>query len=233
MDQKQVNQIEQNLLEVQQRITAAAAKSGRDENQIQLIAITKYVGNDEIGCLLDLGCTKLGESRPQQLWDKAAFFADQSVDWHMIGNLQRNKAKRTVPLVSLLHSGNSIRLLKTVNDLASPTEPLHVLLEVNVSGDEAKHGFTAEQLPEVMQQVLELSNIRVKGLMGMAARDGDNDQARRNFSTLRQLRDQFRENSPENVQLDELSMGMSRDFEIAIEEGATMVRVGSGLFKEL
>ncbi|MGY8771154.1 MAG: YggS family pyridoxal phosphate-dependent enzyme [Pirellulales bacterium] len=233
MNQKQINQIEQNLLEVQQRITAAAAKSGRDEKQIQLIAITKYVGLEEIRCLLDLGCKKLGESRPQQLWDKADHFADQSIDWHMIGNLQRNKAKRTVPLVSLLHSGNSLRLLKTVNDLATATEPLDVLLEVNISGDAEKHGFTPLQLPEVMQQISEFPNLRVKGLMGMAARDGDEDAARRNFSTLRQLRDQYRDKSPENMQLDELSMGMSRDFEIAIEEGATMVRVGSGLFKGL
>lgn len=221
-----------NLASVRQRIATAAQRSGRSAEAVQLVAVTKYVATDVIRELIDAGCHDLGESRPQMLWDKAAALADPSVRWHLIGHLQRNKVERTVPLVALIHSADSQRLLQSI-DAASLTrgQKTAVLLEVNISGDAAKHGFTPAELERQLPALAEFSQLEICGLMGMASLAGDLDQARREFANLRQLRDRLQRIAPPTVQLVELSMGMSGDFEIAIEEGATIVRVGSALFQ--
>jgi uncharacterized pyridoxal phosphate-containing UPF0001 family protein len=135
-------------------------------------------------------------------------------------------------MISMLHSGDSLRLLKAVNEEATQHgHSLPVLLEVNVSGDESKHGFQPGQMPDVLEQVSQFEFLDVDGLMTMASLAGGPEQARRDFSALREQRDRLREYCPDNVRLDDLSMGMSGDFEVAIEEGATLVRVGSALFE--
>jgi len=143
--------IAENLAGVRQRMAAAAQRSGRPPEAVRLIAVTKYVGLEETAALLAAGCRDLGESRPQALWDKAAAIAAPDVRWHMIGQLQRNKARRTLPLLTLLHSADSVDLLQTLDRLAAEEgRRVAVLLEVNVSGDAAKHGFTAAQLPGIV-----------------------------------------------------------------------------------
>ncbi len=223
-----------NLTAVRQRICDAAKKSGRGERDILLVAVTKYVDAATTRLLVDAGCTCLGESRPQLLWEKASQLADMpQIRWHQIGHMQRNKVARTLPIVSLLQSVDSERLLNAINDqsqklgLVTP-----ILLEVNISGDSNKHGLVPESVVSVVRTTANLNYVSLKGVMGMASREGGVDQARRDFSALRELRDSVTPVCPEGASLHEISMGMSGDFEVAIEEGATIVRVGSALFVE-
>lgn len=224
--------IAENVARVQDAIQQAARRSQRRADDIRLIAVSKYVDVEAIRALLEAGCHDLGESRPQQLWCKAEQLVEQPVRWHMIGHLQRNKARRTLPWINLLHSGDSLSLLETVNGIAlQDNRPCQVLIEVNVSGDETKHGFRPEQVREVLTRAPDWSGLRICGLMAMAGWGTEPEEARRDFIALRQLRDQLLGSAPPEVSLEHLSMGMSSDFEVAIEEGATMVRVGSALFE--
>ncbi len=224
--------LKRNLENVLERIRVASEKSGRDRSAVRLIAVTKYVDADIVRSLYEVGCRDFGESRPQVLWEKANQLSDLTdLNWHMIGHLQRNKLKRTLPITQLLHSGDSIRLISAVNDFATASSPQKILLEVNTSGDSSKHGFHPNELVEQLAEISALENIDVQGLMCMASLTGGQSTAADNFSALRTLRDQIQENHSLG-KLTELSMGMSGDFEVAIEEGATIVRVGSALFVE-
>jgi PLP dependent protein len=227
-----VARIADNLSEIRRRIAAAAARSGRPPEGVKLVAVTKYVGVSVIRDLVAAGCHDLGESRPQELWAKSAELADPSINWHLIGHLQRNKIDRTLPLVSLIHSVDSLRLSKSIDQAAAVLDVVvPILLEVNISGDSKKHGFTPDEMESRLVDIDEFDRVQVRGLMTMAGREGDLDSARRDFARLRELRDQLRRDLPDGISLDDLSMGMSGDFEAAIEEGATIVRVGSALFE--
>lgn len=219
---------------MQGRIAAAATQAGRRPEAVRLIAVTKYVDAAVTRMLVDAGCRDLGEARPQQLWDKAATLADLGIRWHLIGHLQRNKVHRTLPLVHLLHSGDSLRLLEELDaEQASQPAALPILLEVNVSGDAAKHGFAIDIVAPLAESLSKLTHLDVRGLMCMAGLEGDVADARREFAALRELRDRLRSEWSGRYALDELSMGMSGDFEAAVAEGSTMVRVGSALFEGL
>jgi pyridoxal phosphate enzyme (YggS family) len=222
----------ENLHAVRDRVAHAAAASGRRASDVKLIGVTKYAGPEVARLLVDAGLTDLGESRPQELWRKAEALAGENIRWHLIGHLQRNKVRRTLPLTALIHSGDSLRLLAALNEEAAAfTEPCDVLLEVNISGDHSKHGFGPAELAPLLSTIAALSNLRVRGLMGMASLEGNPDDARRQFASLRELRDELGKSCPPQIELAELSMGMSGDFEQAIAEGATMVRVGSALLE--
>ncbi|MEM6799446.1 MAG: YggS family pyridoxal phosphate-dependent enzyme [Planctomycetota bacterium] len=228
--------ISDNLCRVQDRIAAAVARSGRSPEEVRLVGVTKYVDAAATAALFEAGCIDLGESRPQQLWQKAASpqLRDLPIRWHQIGHLQRNKVAKTVSVALLIHTADSDRLLRAINDAvendANSAGPADVLLEINTSGDAEKHGLTAEVAHELMPRLPEFPNCRVLGLMTMAAREGGPTVARQNFAALRELRDQLRS---EAAPLNELSMGMSGDFEEAIAEGSTVVRVGSALWERL
>lgn len=224
--------IAQNVARVRERIAAAALRSGRTPQAVKLIAVSKYVDAERARELVDAGCLDLGEARPQELWQKAEVLRDPSIRWHLIGHLQTNKVRRTLPLASLIHSVDTEKLIESINtEAASQQRQVPVLLEVNISGDVAKHGFPPEAVAGIISQASRWPHVRIRGLMGMAALEGGLDVARRNFSLLSELRDQLKAVCPPEASLDELSMGMSEDFEVAIEEGATMVRVGSLLFE--
>lgn len=222
-----------NLAQIRSRIAEAAHRSGRAAGDVKLVAVSKYVDAPTARLLVDAGCRDLGEARPQELWRKAEALAGQPIDWHLIGHLQRNKIARTLPLVRLIHSGDSLRLIEAVEAQAAATglASIPILLEVNVSGDATKHGFRADELPPLGETLAQLNYVAIRGLMCMAGREGNVDDARRDFEQLRLLRDRLRSIWPSRLSLDELSMGMSGDFEAAIEEGATIVRVGSLLFE--
>jgi pyridoxal phosphate enzyme (YggS family) len=196
--------------------------------------VTKYVSVAQAAELVAAGCTDLGESRPQELWSKADELArttGQPVHWHMIGHLQRNKLRRTLPLVSLIHSVDSERLLATIDSewqsiAAAQNQqlsPIRVLLEINTSGEAAKHGLHPDQLEPLLAAAGQFPHVEICGLMTMAALEGGLEVAAKNFVALRALADRFG--------LPERSMGMSGDFEVAIREGATIVRVGSALWE--
>jgi len=228
--------IAENIAQVRGRIAEAAQRGGRSADDVTLVCVTKYVGPDEARALLAAGCGDLGESRPQQLFAKAEALAGEPVRWHLIGHLQRNKVRRTLPLIHLLHSADSLRLIEAVDrEAAEFARPIPILLEVNVSGDATKHGFLPDKLDEAIASLAGYDRVEVRGLMTMAGRTTGIEGARADFACLRELRDAVRAsaspNVSPNVSLDELSMGMSGDYEVAIEQGATIVRIGSALFR--
>ena len=222
----------ENLLRIRERIAKATEAAARPLNSVQLVAVTKYVDVATTIALLESGCETLGESRPQQLNSKAAEPALAHATWHLIGHLQRNKVRATLPHAQLIHSVDSLRLLETIDRVsAEQHKSTEVLLEVNCSGDAEKHGLTAHELLELVPQIPKFEHIKLCGLMTMAAREGGEIVAAENFAELRKLRDEAQQSAPEGVELQELSMGMSHDFEVAIREGATIVRIGSLLFQ--
>jgi len=226
--------IRDNLARVRERIAAAAERVGRRAEEVRLVAVTKYVGPEEIRAVVKAGCHDIGESRPQELWDRAEELADLPIRWHMVGHLQRNKVRRTLPLLSELHSGDSPRLLRALEkEAAAHDVTLPVYLEVNISGDEEKHGFDSAALRDFLPDTAGLEHLRIRGLMAMSSREGGPDQARADFAALRELRDSLAGSAPAGLSLPELSMGMSGDFETGVEEGATVVRVGRTLFEGL
>ena len=226
--------IAENLAEIQQRIAAAATRSGRQAADVRLVAVTKYVDASVAELVLKAGCGELGESRPQQLWEKAEALESLKPRWHFVGHLQRNKIRRTLPHTTLIHSVDNESTLMAIDRIAGELAiTSDILLEVNTSGDEAKDGLRPDEVPAMLEAAGNLVHTRVCGLMTMAALVGGVDVARKNFSDLRKLRDSMSANCPDNVSLGELSMGMSNDFEVAIEEGATIVRIGSILFQGL
>lgn len=221
-----------NVARIRERIADAAKAAGRDPAEITLVAVSKYVDAGTAALLVDADCHSLGEARPQQLWEKAAAQELAGVEWHLIGRLQRNKIRRTLPLVTLIHSVDSERLLAAIDEEAvSLGMTSRVLLEVNCSGDAAKQGFTSDEVRALLPALSNYPHVEVAGLMTMAALDGDSAVAHANFAALRTLRDELSNTAPPNVNLRELSMGMSGDFEIAVAEGATIVRIGSSLFE--
>ncbi|TWT98034.1 Pyridoxal phosphate homeostasis protein [Botrimarina colliarenosi] len=223
--------VRSNLARVQERIATACAAAGRPADEVTLVGVSKYVAAAETAALVAAGCATLGEARPQQLWAKAEApeLADLPIAWRLIGHLQRNKVERTVATVASIDSVDSLRLLASIDKAAAACGKTQaVLLEVNESGDAEKHGFAPTDLPAVLAELSGYPHVQVTGLMTMAARSGDEDTARRNFAALRELRDRV---ATPDLPLTELSMGMSGDFEEAILEGSTMVRVGSALWE--
>lgn len=226
--------IADNVARVRDRIAAAAHAAGRDPASIQLVGVSKYVDAATAALLLSAGCRDLGESRPQELWHKAAAPELGGVRWHLVGRLQRNKVRRTLPLVDLIHSVDSERLLASIDEHAAALAlGPRVLLEVNCSGESAKQGFSAEELRRLAPLLNRYPHVAVSGLMTMAPLSGSADAARTAFAALRSLREELAAECPPGVALTELSMGMSGDFPEAIAEGATIVRIGSLLFEGL
>ena len=227
----------QNLAQVRDRMAEACRVAGRDPGDVRLIGVTKYVSADSTRMLLKAGCPDLGESRPQSLWAKAAALADHepAARWHLIGHLQRNKLRRTLPLVSLLHSLDSLRLVDAIEaEAAAAGIVCETLVEVNLAGDPGRTGVMEADLAAVLEAASRSPHLRVLGLMGMAAvPDGETSgaAARRQFARLRELRDTLVGRVPTATGLRELSMGMSGDFVEAILEGSSLVRVGSALWE--
>jgi pyridoxal phosphate enzyme (YggS family) len=221
------------LQQVEERLRAACRRAGRDRAEVTLVAVTKTVPPEAAAELVGLGVAHLGESRPQELWRKAAVLPP-SVRWHLIGHLQRNKIDRTLSLVELIHSVDSLRLLAALDEEAGRQgRTPSVLLEVNASGEISKHGFAPGDVPGLAAHVAGLKHLQIRGLMTMAAPADDPHESRPTFAALHGLRDRLRADFPPPHTLEHLSMGMSGDFEVAVEEGATLVRLGSVLFEGL
>ena len=235
MSSPRSERLSRNLADVRRRIAAAAAEAGRRPDEIRLVAVTKYVDVAVTAALAACGQVDLGESRPQQLWLKAEAPELRDVRWHLIGHLQRNKTARTLPLAAWVHSGDSLRLLEELDAVGRVLDRPRVrtLLEVNLTGEAAKHGFAPAEVPPLCDALSSFASLDIAGLMGMSAAEDDAAAARRRFATLRELRDSLRRDWHGRFDLNELSMGMSHDFEAAILEGATLVRIGSALFEGL
>lgn len=234
-----VSEIRENLRRVRARIAHACANAGRNPDDVTLVAVTKSVGIDELLELHRLGVRDFGENRPQALIARRAEFEARTgpptddadrVRWHMIGHLQRNKVRALVPAADLIHSVDSLRLLASLSDegLRRQGTRVEVLIQVNVSGETQKDGLARGELRPLLERSAELEGVRVRGLMCMAPLEASAADLRAVFRALRELRDETAHRS--YLGSGELSMGMSGDFEIAVEQGATHVRVGGALF---
>ena len=225
-----------NLAAIRGRIAAACHRAGRDTADVRLIAVTKYVDDALTRLVAESGCLDLAESRPQRLWEKAEALAaaELPIRWHLVGHLQRNKVRRTLPVVSLVHTLDSARLLAALEaEAAAAGRPCDVLVEVNLSPDPTRSGAAPAEVPALVGAAARSPHVRLRGLMGMASHpDSPAADARRDFAGLRDLRDRLAADVPA-TSLHELSMGMSGDFEAAILEGSTLVRIGSALFEGL
>ena len=211
-------------------VRSRIAEARRESADVTLIGVTKTVSPSVAEIAFELGLSELGESKPQELWKKAA--AIPRAHWHLIGHLQRNKIDRTVPLLAMVHSVDSLRLLEALDSFGRKCgSAVPVLLEVNCSREESKGGFRPEELPALSDSLMSLCGIRIHGLMTMASLFEDSQQSRPAFAELRELRDRMRTSM--GLALPYLSMGMSNDFVIAVEEGATHVRIGTTLFEGL
>jgi len=222
--------ISDNLAHVREQVATAAAKSGRATDDIELVAVTKTHPAERVREAIDAGQQVFGESKLQEARAKIPMLPS-SARWHFIGHLQKNKVRHALPLFELLHSVDSLELATAINRIAGELgHRPRVLLEVNVSGEGSKFGFKAERLREEIAQLNALDRITIEGLMTIPPFASEAEHSRNFFIALRELRDELQRDS--GIELPQLSMGTSNDFAVAIEEGATMVRVGTAIFGE-
>ena len=223
------SQISSNIDSIKQRIAEAARRANRDPLSIKLMAVTKTVELERIGMAIEAGLSMLGENYVQEAKDKIAIIGD-AAQWHMIGHLQTNKAKYAVKLFDCVHSVDRLELAQELDKKAGQIKPkLNILIEVN-SGEESKSGVEKEQALELVRRVAVLPNLAICGLMTMAPYSDNPEDSRPYFKALRNLRDEINRAGIAGVRMEELSMGMTDDFEVAIEEGATIIRVGRAIF---
>jgi len=222
--------IADNLASVKERMAQAARKSGREPDAVRLVAVTKTIPAERIEVSGIEGCV-LGENKVQEARDKIEALGTESYHWHFIGHLQRNKVKYIPGLFEMIHSVDNSELAEEIHkhslhhNIVTP-----VLIQVNISGESSKSGVLAPNLEELLDMIVSLNGISVRGLMTIPPFDPDPEKSRKHFAALRKLRDRMRAVNIENMVMEELSMGMSNDFEVAIEEGATWVRVGTAIF---
>jgi hypothetical protein len=222
--------IKDNLLNIEKNIDKALQKSGRMNDKVELIAVTKTVGVNEINEALDLGLKNIGENRVQELVKKYDIIGNDA-NFHMIGHLQTNKVKYIIDKVSLIHSLDSLSLAKELNNRARINDLImNVLIQVNVAEEESKYGLKVDEVIPFLEEIINYNNIKVKGLMTIAPFAEDPEDVRWVFRDLRRLKETIKGKGYDNVDMEILSMGMTNDYEIAIEEGSNMIRIGTGLF---
>ena len=224
--------ISENLVQVKRCIIEAAKRAGRDPSGIRLLAVTKEQSDVTVAEGIQAGMTLLGENKVQEASGKIeAFGRKNGLEWHFIGRLQKNKVKFIFDLFDLIHSVDSLSLAEAIHKKAQKIGfCMPILLQVNISGEKSKLGIDPLDLPREIQKFAKLEGVKISGLMTIPPFDHDPETSRPYYARLRELRDTCSSLNIPRICLDELSMGMSNDYEVAIEEGATLVRVGTGLF---
>lgn len=218
------------VAEVNAKIEAACKRAGRDPKEVTLIAVSKTMPVEAIREAMACGMVDFGENRPQELRDKQAEITEP-LRWHMIGALQTNKLKYVIGKTALIHSVDSVHLAEAIEEMSAKKELItEVLLEINIAGEDTKHGIAPETLEDLVRDVARLSHIRIRGLMTVAPYTENAEENRLYFRKMKQLMVDINSKNIDNVYMDILSMGMTGDYEIAVEEGATLVRVGTGIF---
>lgn len=221
--------IKENLNIIEEKIAAAAEKSGRKREDILLLAVSKTIDVPRIKEAVNLGLVDLGENKPQEINWK--YFEIENVKWHQIGHLQTNKVKYIIDKVCLIHSVDSLKLAEEIDKRAKANNiTMEVLVEINIAGEEAKHGVPLQEAEDLAVEISKLSNIRVAGLMTVAPFVENPEDNRKYFVEMRKLFVDIRDKNYNNINMKYLSMGMTNDYEVAIEEGANIVRIGTGLF---
>lgn len=223
--------IKENTNEIIKRVDEAAKRSNRKLEDITIISVTKTVGIDKINKVVDSGITNLGENRVQELINKFDNLIDNNVKWHMIGHLQTNKVKYIIDKVKLIHSLDSIKLAKEIDKKSKDNNIISkVLIEMNVGEEESKFGINPKDIETFLNELEQFNNIKICGLMTVAPYCQNNEEIRWVFKKMKKIFDNISKHKYKNTEMKYLSMGMTNDFEIAIEEGANMVRIGTGFF---
>lgn len=222
--------LEENLQEVERKIQEACEKVNRSRDEVTLIAVSKTKPVSMLKEVYDLGIRDFGENKVQELTEKYSEMPSD-LTWHLIGHLQRNKVKQVIDKAALIHSVDSIRLAETIeNEAAKKNIIVDILLEVNVAEEESKYGFKVNEVLSAVEHIATFSHIRIKGLMTIAPFVENPEENRTVFSSLQKLSVDIAKKNIDNVSVNILSMGMTNDYQVAIEEGATMIRVGTGIF---
>ena len=223
--------IRENIRIINERIAAAAERSGRAAADVTLVGVTKTVDVGPMREMIACGVTDIGENRPQEIVRKHPSFDNDNLKWHMIGNLQRNKVKYIIDKTALIHSVDSAGLAAEIDRLSAKYAKLtDILIEINIAGEETKSGVAPADCAELIKRASDLPYICVRGLMTMAPFISDTDKLRNYFKRMYELFIDMRERCDNNGHIGVLSMGMTNDYEAAVEEGATMVRIGTGIF---
>ncbi len=222
--------IKSNIEYIQELKEAAARKSGRTGDDVLLVAVTKLHGADEINEAIDAGITDIGENKVQEIMDK--YEKVKPVRWHLIGHLQTNKVKYIIDKVSMIHSVDSLKLAKEIDKRAAQHDLImDILVQVNSAEEESKFGITTEETDQLIADIADqCPNIRIKGLMCIAPYEEDPNDARAYFAEVKQIYDKYADRPEERIDFQYLSMGMTNDFEVAIEEGSNLIRVGTAIF---
>lgn len=215
---------------IKEEINKAAMKAGRNPEDIKLIAVTKTRTTDEMKAAQELGLIDFGENKVQELERKYDDF-DEEINWHLIGHLQRNKVKFIIDKVKLIHSVDSLRLAKEINKEAAKLDLIvNLLIQVNVANEDTKFGLGVNEVLPLLKEISLLKNVKIQGLMTMAPYTDQPEENRQYFKALKNLSVDINNQKMDNIHIRELSMGMTNDYTVAIEEGATMIRVGTGIF---
>lgn len=222
--------IQNNIIAIQENIENALKRSGREKEKVELIAVTKTIGIDKIKEAIDVGILDIGENRVQELETKYNLIGNK-INYHMIGHLQTNKVKNIIGKTRLIHSLDRISLAMELDKRAKNIDKVaEVLLQVNVAEEESKFGLKVEEVLHFIEEILSLNNIKVRGLMTVAPFTSDKILLRKVFRTLNVLKKDIESRNYGNLSMDYLSMGMTNDYELAIEEGSNMIRIGSAIF---
>ena len=221
------------LEKVQERIRQAAESCSRDADSVRLVAVSKTIPAGTVKAAIEAGVAILGENYMQEAREKFNTLVQYPVSWHFIGHLQSNKAKYAVRLFDLIHSVDSFKLARELDKQAKKVDKIQqILVQVNISAEGTKSGISADEAPGLISEISRLENLSIRGLMTMPPYFYQPEKVKPFFADLRELRDQIKAQALPNVSLEELSMGMTGDFEVAIEEGATLVRIGTAIFGE-
>lgn len=222
--------VKENLEEVENNIAAACERTGRKRSEVTLIAVSKTKPVELIRDAIDYGIKDFGENKVQEMCDKMEIISEK-INWHMIGHLQRNKVKYIVDKAYLIHSVDSLRLAEQIDQEAQKKNVVcNILIEVNIAGEESKFGVAKEEVKSLLEAIKNLKHVHVKGLMTIAPFVDDAEDNREYFQEMHKLFIDMRQENTDNISMEILSMGMTGDYQVAIEEGATMVRVGTGIF---
>ena len=220
--------LEQNADLVRQQVETARNKANR-QDKVNVIAVTKYVDVATTEALVKTGIQDIGENRVDKFLEKYQALKEYNLTWHLIGSLQRRKVKDVINLVDYFHALDSVKLAQEIQKRAEHS--IKCFLQVNISGEESKHGFAPDELDDVLSKIAQLDKIEIVGLMTMAPFEASQEELQDIFSKTHQLQKQLEKKQLKNMPFSELSMGMSRDFEVAIANGATYVRIGTSFFK--
>ena len=232
MSEKLLTETALNVKETFENISKAAEKAGRNPDEIRLMAVTKTVAPEKINEAIKSGCDLLGENKVQELLEKYDFY-DKNAEIHFIGRLQTNKVKYIVDKVSMIESVDSIRLAEEIEKrCAKIGKTMDVLLEVNIANEESKGGFSPDEVVEISEKIKDFPHLRLRGLMTIGRFGAEIEETRQYFEKMRHLLVDIKKKNIYNIYINVLSMGMSSDYELAVSEGATIVRVGRGLFGE-